>query len=496
MINKAKGVYDLFGENGKKRLVVKNFIEELMDKFNYEYIETPIFEASALFHRGVGEGSDIVRKETYDFLDRGNRNMTLRPEGTAGTVRSFIENKMYADGINPKKLWYYGPMFRYERPQSGRYRQFVQFGCECFGSDDPITDAEIISIPVTLFRMLGLKGIKVNINSLGDEESRNNYHNALVEYLKPHLKDLCEDCKERFEKNPLRILDCKVDKESEILKNAPKAIDYLNDSSKEHFNKVLKYLDALEIEYNVNPNIIRGLDYYTHTVFEIEADVKDFGAQNVMCGGGRYNNLVSSLEGPQTSAVGFAIGIERLMMALEYENIKLINDDGIDCYLVGLSENEKDFALALTHTLRMLGIKSEIDSASRSLKSNFKQAEKLNSKFVLIIGEEELKENKINIKNMKTKEEYSVPTNQIIEFIFTSLEDACSCGCEHDHEHNCSCNDECSCEENCDCEHNHEHNCNCGHSNECHCDNECNCGDDCNCNKEHKCNDNCTCNKK
>ena len=493
MINKAKGVYDLYGDAAKRRAVVRNFIEEMMEKFNYEYIETPIFEASTLFHRGVGEGSDIVRKETYDFVDRGNRSMTLRPEGTAGAVRSFIENKMYADTVIPKKLWYFGPMFRYERPQSGRYREFVQFGCEVFGTEDPIMDAEIISIPVTLFRMLGLKGIKVNLNSLGDNESRESYHKALVEYLKPHLDDLCEDCKERFEKNPLRILDCKIDKDSDILKNAPKAIDYLNESSKEHFNKVLKYLDALEIEYTINPNIIRGLDYYTHTVFEIEADVKDFGAQNVMCGGGRYNNLVESLEGPKTPAVGFAIGVERLMMALEYEKIELLNNDGLDCYLVPLSDSEKDFVLALTYTLRMLGIKAEMDTLNRSIKSNFKQAEKQNSKFVAIIGEEEIKENIISIKNMKTKEEIKVNTNQIIEFLFQNLESSCDCGCGHDHECDCEedcCSHECHCDEECDC----GDECCCEH--ECKCNDECTCGDECDCNDEERCSDNCKCNKK
>lgn len=471
MINKAKGVYDLFGIEGKKRIILRNFIEQLMERYNYEYINTPLFESSNLFHRGVGETTDIVTKETYDFKDRGNRDMTLRPEGTAGVVRSYIENKMYGEN-NLKKLWYYGSMYRYERPQSGRYREFFQFGCEAFGSSDPLMDAEIISIPVTLFRLLGLKGIKVNINTLGDNESRENYKKALMKYLKPHLKDLCEDCNERFEKNPLRILDCKVDKDNEILKNVPHTIDYLNETSKEHFNKVLEYLDALEIDYVVNPNTIRGLDYYTHTVFEIEADVEGFGAQNVMCGGGRYNNLVESLEGPETPAVGFAIGIERLMKALEYENINLIENDPIDCYIYPLQDEQKPFALALTSSLRMLGFKTDMDYLNRSLKSNFKQAEKYDAKFMIMIGEDEVKNNYLTVKNLKTKQEEKINNMNFIEYLYNSLEDSCSCGC---HDHECDCDDDC----NCGC---HDHECDCNDDCDCGCKEgkECTC-DDCHC---------------
>ena len=235
MIQKAKGTYDLFGENGKKVIYLKQLLESIMNKYNYEYIKTPIFESSELFHRGVGETSDIVSKETYDFVDRGNRNMTLRPEGTAGVVRSFIENKMYGEGSMPIKLWYFGPMYRYERPQSGRYREFLQFGVETFGSNDPMIDAEIISIPVNFYKLLGLKGIKVNINTLGDTESRLKYREALLNYFRPHIDSLCEDCKKRFEKNPLRILDCKVDHDLDIMKNVPKIYDYLNETSKKHF---------------------------------------------------------------------------------------------------------------------------------------------------------------------------------------------------------------------------------------------------------------------
>ena len=445
MINKPKGTYDLYGSKGKEVVCLRNFIEELMDKFNYEYIKTPLFESSELFHRGVGTSTDIVTKETYDFKDRGDRNMTLRPEGTAGVIRSYIENKMANDQVNPKKFYYFGPMYRYERPQSGRYREFMQFGVEALGSSDAMLDAEVISVATTLFKMLGLKGIKVNINTLGDNESRELYRNALLEYLEPHIDTLCDDCKNRYKKNPLRILDCKVDKDSEILKNVPKTLDYLNDASKEHFNNVLKYLDALEIEYSVDHSIVRGLDYYTHTVFEIEAMVEGFGSANVMCGGGRYDNLVKTLNGPDTPGVGFAIGVERLLTALSYENISLVEDDDLDCYIIPVEQEQKEFSFALLSALRILGIKSEIDYLNRSIKSNFKQAEKLKSKFVIIIGESELNEGYLTIKNMKTKEEEQVANEMVINYLFEKLDDDCTCGDD------CTCDDDCDSHGHCNC---------------------------------------------
>lgn len=416
MIQKPKGTYDLYGKEAKKVKKIEELLQVLMEKYNYNYIKTPLFESSELFHRGVGETSDIVSKETYDFVDRGNRNMTLRPEGTAGVVRSYIENKMYGDPNQPIKTWYFGPMYRYERPQSGRFREFYQFGVETYGSNDPMLDAEIISIPVNFYKLLGLKGIKVNINTLGDMESRLNYKEALLDYFRPHLDNLCDDCKNRYEKNPLRILDCKVDHELDIMKNAPRIIDYLNDTSKQHFDKVLNYLDTLEIEYSVNPNIVRGLDYYTHTVFEVEASVEGFGSQNVLCGGGRYDNLVENLGGPKTPGVGFALGLERLLTALEYENINLIEDDSIDIYVIPMSEEEKEYSFSLIQALRMNGFKVDIDYMGRNIKGNFKQADRLNSKFVIILGEEEIKNNILTIKNNNTKEEFKVKEEDIIKF--------------------------------------------------------------------------------
>lgn len=426
MIQRVKGTYDIYGEYGKKLLYVEELIEGIMEKYNYEYFRTPIFESSNLFHRSVGETTDIVTKETYDFKDRGDRDITLRPEGTAGIVRSYIENKMYGNHIAPVKAWYYGPMYRYERPQSGRFREFYQFGVEFFGSDDPLADAEVISIPVNLYKLLGLKGIKVNINTLGDSNSRERYREALLNYFKPYLNDLCEDCKERYNKNPLRILDCKVDHNLEIMKNAPKTIDYLNEQSKNHFENVKKYLSSMNIEYEVNTNLVRGLDYYTHTVFEVEADIEGFGSQNVLCGGGRYDNLVESLDGPKTSGVGFAMGMERLMTALDYEKVELPLVDNIDCYIIPMSDNEKDLAIYLCMNLRLNGFIVDMDYLSKNLKSNFKQADKLNSKFIIILGEEEKKSNIITIKDNMTKKEYKVNIENIIDFLDENL----NC-CEH-----------------------------------------------------------------
>lgn len=416
MIQKPKGTYDVYGEYGKKILYLEDLIKSLMEKYNYEYFRTPLFESSELFHRGVGETTDIVTKETYDFVDRGERNMTLRPEGTAGIVRSFIENKMYGRADMPVKAWYYGPMYRYERPQSGRFREFYQFGVEAFGSNDPALDAEVISIPVRFYQLLGLKNIKVNLNSLGDSESRANYREALVEYFKPFIGSLCEDCQERFLKNPLRILDCKVDADKDIMKNAPKMIDYLNEPSREHFLKVQEYLKAMNIDFVVNPKVVRGLDYYTHTVFEVEASVEGFGSSNVLGAGGRYDNLVENIGGPKTCGVGFALGLERLLTALEFENINVLDNNGIDAYVIPMSINEKDYALNIVNNLRMNGFKVDCDYMNRNIKSNFKQADRLNSKYIIIIGEEEKNSQILTIKNNETKEEYKVKYDDLIEF--------------------------------------------------------------------------------
>lgn len=436
MISKPKGCYDIYGENAKKWQYINKVIDSLMEKYNYSYIRTPIFESSELFHRGIGETADVVTKETYDFKDRADRNMTLRPEGTAGIVRSYIENKMYGDANQPVKLYYNGTMYRYERPQSGRDREFTQFGVEVLGTDDPMVDAEVISIPVVLLSMLGLKGVKVKINSLGDRESRDNYRKALLEYFRPHIKELCEDCNDRLEKNPLRILDCKVDKDNPLLKEAPKTLDYLNEESKKRFEEVKSFLDELGVDYEVDYRIVRGLDYYNHTVFEIEADVEGFGSNNVLAGGGRYNGLVDILGGPNTSCIGFACGIGRIIQALDLEKVKLPIVDDVEVFVMYVSETEKKYATSLVQYLRGNGFRVETEYTNRGLKSQFKQADRLKSKYLIILNDEDLKNDEIKIKDNKTKEEELIGIDYLIYYLDEHLNDElsdidydeCECG--------------------------------------------------------------------
>lgn len=455
MITKPKGTKDIYGIEAKRWQYVSKVIDEVMEKYNYSYIRVPVFESSELYHRGMGDTTDVVTKETYDFKDRGDRNITLRPEGTAGVIRSYIENKMYGDDNKPTKFYYNCPMYRYERPQKGRLREFTQFGYEMIGSNDPLCDAEVISIAVNIYKLLGLNEIKVNINSLGDKDSRDKYRDALIKHFKPHINELCEDCKERLEKNPLRVLDCKVDNDKDVMKSAPKTIDYLNEESKKHFDKVKEYLDLMNIEYVVDPSVVRGLDYYDHTVFEVEAKVEGFGSQNVLGGGGRYNNLVKELGGPDMPSVGFACGLDRLMLALEMENIKLPVNNDIDLYIMYVNEEEKNFACYLTNTLRLNGFIVETDYLNRSLKASFKQADRLNSRFVIVLNSDNLKDNEVKIKNNNTKEEDIVSIDALIYYLDEKLNEMCG-------------DDSCNCDDTCDC------GCHDGH--ECHCH-------DCNCNK-------------
>ena len=417
MITKPKGTYDIYGSEAKKWQYVNDIIDAFCSYYNYDYIRTPIFESTELFHRTSGEDSDIVKKETYDFKDKGERPLTLRPEGTAGVVRSYIENKMYGDAEKPVKLYYNGTMYRYERPQSGRNREFTQFGIEVLGSNDPYIDAEIISLPIRIFEALGLSNLKVNINSLGDKESRKNYTEALIKYLEKDIDNLCDDCKRRLKTNPLRILDCKVDQESNIIKNAPKITDYLNEESKNRFDKVLNYLDALDIDYTIDPNTVRGLDYYDHTVFEIVCDVKELGSSNVIAGGGRYNSLVSELNGPETPAIGFACGIDRLIFALDKLECNINSKKEMDAFIMYVSETEKEHAIYLAQELRLNGFKIELENCARSLKAQFKQADRLNSKFLIILNDEYLKNGELNIKDNLTKEETKVKESEIVEYL-------------------------------------------------------------------------------
>ena len=420
MITKPKGTVDITGSDSLLWEYIDYTVANVMANYNYEYIRTPIFENSELFHRSVGESSDIVRKETYDFLDKGERNITLRPEGTAGVVRSYLENKVYAEP-DVKKYYYNGTMYRYERPQSGRLREFTQFGVEVLGSNDPIVDAEVISLQYRLLETFHLNNLQININSLGDNESRMNYKKALVDYLKPHLTELCSDCQERFLSNPLRILDCKVDCDSEILKNAPKTIDYLNSESKERFERVLKYLDLLEIDYEVDPKIVRGLDYYDHTVFEIVSLDNEETKQNVLGGGGRYNKLIKELDGPDSYGIGFAIGKDRLVNILKemeiYQNIK----KEIDCYVMYVSDEEKLYSLDIVQNLRLNGISCETNLLNKGLKGQFKEADRLNAKYLIILNNEDLSKGLVNIKDNVTKEEELVDINEVSEYLLNNL---------------------------------------------------------------------------
>lgn len=452
MIQKQKGCNDIYGREAKIWKYIDTVIDAIMEKYNYTYIRTPIIEATELFHRGIGSSTDIVTKETYDFVDRGGRKISLRPEGTAGVVRSFIENKMYGDPSLPLKVYYNGTMYRYERPQSGRDRELTQFGMEILGSDDPLCDAEIISLAVNIYKMLGLKEIKVNINSLGDDESRLKYREELIKYFKPHIDELCEDCKERLEKNPLRILDCKVDADNKLIKNAPKTLDYLNEESRDRFEKVQDYLDVFEVKYEINPNIVRGLDYYNHTVFEIEAKVEGFASNNVLGGGGRYNGLCKQLDGPDTPCIGFACGIGRLVTALELEKVPLPIVEDIDLFLLYVNEEEKNYAAYLSQELRLAGFIVDTEYNNRSLKAQFKQAERLNAKYIAVLNSEDLNNNEIKIKNSKTKEEEIISLDAIIYYLDEKLntnldDDDCGCGDEHE----CSGNHDCG--GNCHCHH-------------------------------------------
>ncbi len=420
MITKPKGCIDITGDDSLLWEYVNDVVNTMMRTYNYEYIRTPIFEASELFHRSVGETSDIVKKETYDFKDKADRSLTLRPEGTAGVIRSFIENKCY-HLPDIKKYYYNGTMYRYERPQNGRLREFTQFGVEVLGSNDPIIDAEVISLQYKILESLHIENLQVNINSLGDEESRQNYKEALVKYLEPHLDLLCDDCKERFKTNPLRILDCKTDATNEILKKAPKTIDYLNEESRKRFETVLKYLDILEIDYEVNPKIVRGLDYYDHTVFEIVSLDHNDTQQSVLGGGGRYNKLIKELDGPDSYGIGFACGLDRIIAILKtmdlYKDIKR----QIEVYVMYVSEEEKLHAIDIVQNLRLNGVIVETDTLNKGLKGQFKEADRLQAKLLIILNNEDLKKGLVNVKDNATKEEEKVDISEIVEYIIGNL---------------------------------------------------------------------------
>ncbi len=430
MITKPKGTYDVLPDEVNSWTKLESTIRKICQIYNFKEIRTPIFESGKTFHRDSNDTSDMVTKETYDFKDRSNRDITLRPEGTAGTVRAFIENKMYVESaIN--KLFYMGPMFRYERPQKGRNRQFSQFGVEALGSSSPLIDAEVIALGTTLIKALGLKNVRVKINTLGDRETREAYRSVLIEYFTNYKNELCEDCLNRLEKNPLRILDCKVDRHKEFFKNAPKIKDYLSEASKTHFAEVLQALDDMKIAYEVDDSLVRGLDYYSHTVFELEVDVEEFGAQNVIGAGGRYDSLVEDLEGPSTPGVGMAFGMERLLLACELTRKKLATRDYLHIYFISLGEQAKKACLTQMNVCRLGGLYCDMDYLGRGLKGQFKAADANHAMFTCILGDNELAEFKINIKNNETEEQETISLYEVYPYVLNKINSKSACaGCK------------------------------------------------------------------
>src|SRR5690625_4712295 len=409
-----RGTVDILPEETKKWQYVEKVIRQICKTYNYEEIKTPMFEHTEVFQRGVGETTDIVQKEMYTFSDRAGRSITLRPEGTAGVVRAFVQNKLYGSPNQPIKLYYFAEMFRYERPQQGRMRQLHQFGVEVLGSADPAVDAEVISLAMTCYQQLGLKSIKLVINSLGDQESRIKHREALIEHFTPVKDELCSDCQQRLEQNPLRVLDCKKDMDHEAMKTAPSILDYLNEESAAYFEQVKAYLDAMGIPYTVDKNLVRGLDYYNHTAFEIMSEAEGFGAITTLLGGGRYNELAQQLGGPDTPGIGFGMGIERLLLALEAENVQLPIDDQLQCYFVSIGEETKKEAVSLVYELRQHGIQVDQDYQNRKVKAQFRAADRLQAKYVIILGEDELQQGKINIRSMKSGDHIEVPLTDLV----------------------------------------------------------------------------------
>ncbi|UXR99877.1 histidine--tRNA ligase [Staphylococcus epidermidis] len=417
MIKMPRGTQDILPQDSAKWRYIENRLHTLMELYNYKEIRTPIFESTELFARGVGDSTDIVQKEMYTFKDKGDRSLTLRPEGTAAVVRSYIEHKMQGDPNQPIKLYYNGPMFRYERKQKGRYRQFNQFGVEAIGAENPSIDAEILAMVMHIYESFGLKHLKLVINSIGDSESRKEYNEALVKHFEPVIDTFCSDCQSRLHTNPMRILDCKIDRDKEAVKNAPRITDYLNNDSKSYYKQVKLHLDNLNISYVEDPNLVRGLDYYTHTAFELMIDNPEYdGAITTLCGGGRYNGLLQLLDGPDETGIGFALSIERLLMALDEEGISLDVSEDFDLFVVTMGEDADRYAVKLINDLRRNGIKVDKDYLNRKIKGQMKQADRLNAKYTVVIGDQELENNEIGVKNMISGETENVQLDELINY--------------------------------------------------------------------------------
>jgi len=387
----------------------------VIEKYGYEEIITPIFENTEVFVRSAGEESDIVSKEMYTFSDKGGRSLTLRPEGTAPVVRSFLENKLYAQR-NLNKFYYFGPMFRYERPQAGRFREFNQFGIETFGTSSPLLDADVIISGTEIFNALGIKNIKLKINTIGDFPSRTAYAKLLQDYFRNNISSLCRDCNRRLEKNPLRILDCKIDKDNPVLKNAPKIDTVLSDEAKIYFQSVIDILDAYGVNYEVDRNLVRGLDYYTDTVFEYILDSNDELGGLAICAGGKYSDMVKSFKGPDIPGIGYAFGIERIIAIMDLQNLFPALETGADIVLIGLDEKAKEKTLLYANALRRVGFYAEMDYVNINLKPQFKLSDQLQAKYLIIIGEEELNNKVLTVKNNTTKEQESIPEDRMIDY--------------------------------------------------------------------------------
>jgi histidyl-tRNA synthetase len=407
-IQASRGTHDILPSEIGYWQQVEAIASQILNRALYQEIRTPIFEETALFKRGIGEATDVVGKEMYTFEDRGDRSLTLRPEGTAGVVRSFIEHNLFATG-GVQRLWYKGPMFRYERPQAGRQRQFHQIGVEILGSADPRADVEAIALATDILKALGLKNLTLDLNSVGNGEDRQNYRQALINYLTPYQAELDPDSQERLTRNPLRILDSKDKRTKEITLNAPSILDYLGEQSRRHFEVVQQLLTDLEISYQLNPRLVRGLDYYTHTAFEIQSE--DLGAQATVCGGGRYDGLASQLGGPETPAVGWAIGLERLILLLQ--QLQAAPQASPDFYLISKGEKAEAQSLILAQKLRQAGFIVELDLSGSAFGKQFKRADRSNAIACLVLGEAEAETKTIKLKWMASKEESTLTQDEL-----------------------------------------------------------------------------------
>lgn len=411
-LQKPKGTQDILPADSAKWQYVENVARETFKKYNYGEIRTPMFEHYEVISRSVGDTTDIVTKEMYDFHDKGDRHITLRPEGTAPVVRSYVENKLFAPEVQkPVKVYYIGSMFRYERPQAGRLREFHQLGVECFGSKNPATDVETIAMAYQLFNTLGIKEVTLHLNSLGNTESRLAYRQALIDYLTPMRDTLSKDSQRRLDENPLRVLDSKEKEDKVAVENAPSILDYLDDESQAHFDEVRAMLDSLNIPYVIDTNMVRGLDYYNHTIFEFITTIDK--SELTICAGGRYDSLVEYFGGPETAGFGFGLGLERLLLVLDKQGIQLPVEESLDVYIAVLGSGANGKALELVQAIRYQGFKAERDYLGRKIKAQFKSADTFKAKTVITLGESEVESGQVNVKNNATREEVTVSFEEL-----------------------------------------------------------------------------------